>query len=133
MTPIMVILPIKLVSLKNKREHWAPRAKRTKYHRWLAYAAVRARIIATTASYRSALNVMPIAVTMTRLASRKLDTGDNLSLSCSAVRDGVADVLGINDNDPRIEWRYGQRKPVASDGLGGGKHGCEIRIEGRPA
>lgn len=48
-------------------------------------------------------------VTITRLSARELDS-DNLESSQKAVRDGVADALGIDDRDPRVTWLYAQEK-----------------------
>lgn len=52
---------------------------------------------------------LPVVVTLTRVAPRALDD-DNLAYSFKAIRDGVADGLGVRDNDPRVSWRYEQRK-----------------------
>jgi hypothetical protein len=35
---------------------------------------------------------------------------DNLRGATKSCRDGVADWLGINDNDERVVWLYQQRK-----------------------
>ena len=48
-------------------------------------------------------------ITLTRLASRKLDS-DNLATALKAVRDGVADALNLDDGDERLDWRYAQEK-----------------------
>ena len=53
---------------------------------------------------------LPCVVTLTRIAPRALDC-DNNQISMKAVRDGVADRLGVDDRDPRVTWRYGQEKP----------------------
>jgi len=53
----------------------------------------------------------PCVVLMTRIApSSGLDAHDNLKGSQKACVDGVADWLGIRDNDPRVEWRYSQER-----------------------
>lgn len=50
-------------------------------------------------------------VTMTRIApSKGLDEHDNLRSALKHACDSVADWLGLNDNDPRIDWKYGQRR-----------------------
>ncbi len=94
---------LRLVSVANKREHWSKRAKRTKEHRAIALAAVHGSV------HDPALLLQVTAVRITRIAPRQLD-GDNLQSSAKALRDGIADALGINDNDPRIEWQYAQEK-----------------------
>jgi hypothetical protein len=67
---------------------------------------------------------LPVVVTLTRVASRALDD-DNWVGAAKAVRDGVADWLHVNDNDPRVTWRYDQRKGAQ------GEYAVEIRLEAR--
>lgn len=64
----------------------------------------------------------PIVITITRVAPGALDS-DNLASSAKHVRDGVADWLGLNDNDKRLRWEYSQRKE------GRKCYGVEIRIQ----
>lgn len=40
-------------------------------------------------------------------AARMLDS-DNLAGAFKAVRDGVAEAMGIDDGSERLEWRYAQ-------------------------
>lgn len=91
-----VTLPLRLHSTANLREHWAAKAKRTKHHR-------------QTAKLMCKDFGLPCIVTITRIAPRQLDD-DNLASCCKATRDGVADRLGIDDRDPRVQWRYKQAK-----------------------
>jgi hypothetical protein len=49
----------------------------------------------------------PYTVMLSRVAPRKLDD-DNLRGALKAVRDGVADALGLDDRHPLIEWHYAQ-------------------------
>lgn len=63
---------------------------------------------------------LPCVVTLTRLAARSLDD-DNLAGGFKAVRDGVAEWLRVNDNDPRVTWRYAQEKHKG--------YACRIAIE----
>ena len=93
---ITITLPIHTVSEANRRDHWRVRAKRARLHRMTAYA--------WTPRFG-----LPCVVTMIRVGVRSLDS-DNLQGALKATRDGVADRLGVPDNDPRIEWRYGQAK-----------------------
>ncbi len=90
-------IPIRLWSTMNMREHWARRAKRSAQHRAAAI------IIPKSAC------ILPAVVTITRVAPKPLDT-DNLAASAKGLRDGIADRFGVKDNDPRIEWRYAQRR-----------------------
>lgn len=77
-------------------------------------------------SNREAIPVLPVVVTLARIAPRALDD-DNLAFAFKAIRDGVADGLGVRDNDPRVSWRYTQAKPAR-----GGAPAIEIAIEARP-
>lgn len=86
-------LPIRLISTANAREHWAIKAKRAKLHR------------AATIVIKK--HPLPCVVELIRVGKRKLD-GDNLQNSAKALRDGIADRLGADDADPRIEWKYDQ-------------------------
>lgn len=121
---ISLILPIRTVSESNARGHWATRARRAKPQRRAAGLAVRAvcplewvqrRPRPKTASER---NLVPaigeaechnVSVLLVRVAPRLLDD-DNLRGALKAVRDGVADALGTDDRDPRIQWAYTQRQ-----------------------
>jgi hypothetical protein len=87
-------LPIRLDSVANLREHWAVRHKRAKAHRMAALAIKP--------------HPLPCVVTITRIAPRRLDEHDNLPRACKALVDGIADRLGVKDNDTRVEWRYSQ-------------------------
>lgn len=113
---MVVTLPIKIESTANKREHWAARAARAKSHRVQAWAELRY-------AYDSAPRLLgPVVVTLTRVATRDLDS-DNLAIGFKSVRDGVADWLGVNDNDKRIEWRYAQERGAPKE------YACRIEIK----
>lgn len=57
------------------------------------------------------------------MAPRELDDDGNVT-SLKAVRDGVADALGMkSDRDPRVTWRYAQRKGAVRE------YAVEIKIE----
>jgi hypothetical protein len=57
----------------------------------------------------SRAQMVPAVVTLTRVSAGRLD-GDGLQASFKAIRDGVADSLGVNDGGPFVEWRYLQEK-----------------------
>lgn len=92
------IMPIIVRSEPNERCHWAEKAARAKRQRETAYTLARKAI------------PLPCVVELVRLIPRggKAYDTDNLIAGCKAARDGIADKLGIRDNDPRVEWRYGQ-------------------------
>ena len=101
---IEVQLRMRTVSTLNAREHWSARAKRARFERQLAYF--------TLLGTRAEAPAGRVRVTLTRVVpprGRMLDS-DNLHGSLKAVRDGVADWLQRQDNDPGIEWRYAQAK-----------------------
>lgn len=107
-----VYIPIKTASGLNNREHWRARAHRVKGERQTAALMVPAR-------------TLPCVVVMTRLSVGALDD-DNLQGAMKSIRDGIADKLGINDNDPRVTWLYAQRKCKR------GEFGVEVTIQGKP-
>jgi len=114
-------VPVRLVSLLNAREHHMARARRAKTQRTAAHTIARdhvSELIETTLS---------LTVTITRIAPRELDD-DNLAGSAKHVRDGIADALGIDDGDKRIQWRYEQAKFT---GPHRGGYSCAVRIEVR--
>ena len=98
-----VILPIATVSEANRRDHWAIKAKRAKRHRFVAHAMCRSV-------------PLPATVRLVRMSSRALDD-DNLRGALKAVRDGVADRLGVDDRDPRVTWQYDQERHAGLKGV----------------
>lgn len=97
---IEIRVPIKIVSVANLRLHWAVKAKLAKSHRSKAFSAL-ASVAAPPAP--------PCTLVLTRIAPRLLD-GDNLQSAFKAVRDGVADWLGVDDGHKGLDWQYNQRK-----------------------
>jgi hypothetical protein len=96
---IEVEIDMKVVSMANMRMHWAVKAKLVKSQRQKAFNAL-ASVAAPPAP--------PCTIVLTRVAPRALD-GDNLQSGFKAVRDGVADWLGIDDGSQLVEWQYRQR------------------------
>lgn len=114
---IVVTIPIRTVSEANSHQHWRHRQKRAKSQRVTAYACTRTDIIESRIPGDRAL-----VVTLTRISPRPLDD-DNLASSQKHVRDGVADALGIDDRDPRVTWRYAQRRGAK------GQYAVEVTIK----
>jgi len=108
-----VHLPIQTVSEANGRDHWRVKAKRA--HRQRHAARCLTPIVC-----------LPVVVKLTRLSRSRLDD-DNLRGALKAVRDGVADAFGIQDNDPRLRFEYDQAP--RGDQLQGSVM-VEIRSEG---
>jgi hypothetical protein len=96
---IEVEMDMKIVSMANVRMHWAVKAKLVKSQRQKAFNAL-ASVAAPPA--------LPCTIVLTRVAPRALD-GDNLQSGFKAVRDGVADWLGVDDRSKQVEWQYRQR------------------------
>jgi hypothetical protein len=104
MTPISIVLPLRIQSLNAKLSALHPihRGKRTAEERFVTRAAlwgVRPRLREVVARGSR------LAITLTRIAPRWLDD-DNLAGACKAVRDGVADAIGLDDRDHRLRWAY---------------------------
>jgi hypothetical protein len=101
---IIVSLPLRIVSEANARDHWTKSAKRAREQRGVTAFALRPKLTSAVVKPQRMT-----VVTLTRQGPRSLDS-DNLQRALKAVRDGVADALGMDDADPRIEWRYGQER-----------------------
>lgn len=89
-----------LKSETNQREHWASKARRVKAQRQHVAWAFKAE--------RPDRPELPVIVKLTRIAPRRLDD-DNLRAAFKAVRDQVAEWLGVDDADPQVEWHYEDR------------------------
>lgn len=81
--------------------HRHERARMTKMHREQAWKHMRIHGPGPS-------DLSNVTVTLTRYSAGTLDD-DNLRGSLKAIRDGVADWLGVPDNDPRVTWAYAQR------------------------
>lgn len=103
---ISVRLPLRTVSEANVKEHWAVRRKRTNLQRAMVSTAI--SMSTADEDMERITSSSPIMVKITRIGKRRLDC-DNLARSNKAIRDGIADALGIDDGDERIRWHYGQR------------------------
>ncbi len=93
-----VVMPIRTVNSLNRRGHWAAKAHTAKKQRHAAYWML----------YTSPKPSPPCAITLTRIAPRKLDS-DGLAASFKHVQDGIADWLGIDDGSDLLTWAYQQR------------------------
>lgn len=84
-------------------------------------AALKTAVAAALASLGTV--PLPATVTLTRLGGKKLDT-DNLTRSLKAARDVVSErLLGVDDADPRVRFRYRQLPAWGT--------GTRIRVEHR--
>lgn len=101
--PIIVNIPIKTGSGLNDRMHWRKRARFVRSERDTACMMVKPQLAMLDRS------PLPAIVTITRHSAGTLDD-DNLQGALKSVRDGIADALGVKDNDKRIYWFYRQAK-----------------------
>lgn len=96
MLTLVFEVPVDVIG-PNAREHRLETARRVKQER-------QAALLTAKAFYVRPMRAEEIAkVTMTRLGPRRMDD-DNLAAAMKAVRDGIADALGVDDGDPRIMW-----------------------------
>lgn len=82
----------------NGRLHWAVRKRKTDTIR---------RVVRWAWLGQPAKPWLPCTVTLVRIGPRTMDD-DNNAGALKAVRDEVAKLLGVDDGDPRITWRYAQ-------------------------
>ena len=105
-TTLCFQIPLEVISEANRRDHWRVKAARAKRQR--SVIALHCRSLTGKPK--------PAEVMLTRLAPRKLDD-DNLSSAFKAVRDEVAKLMGFDDRNEMVTWRYGQRKPDCFEGI----------------
>lgn len=98
-------LPIRTQTECNTGGHWAPKARRAKEQRETTCLVIQSML-----PKQKLPDGAFVTVTMTRIAPTSLDVGDNLNSSFKHIRDGIADVIGWDDKDPRYTWKYDQRK-----------------------
>lgn len=98
--------PVRIESEMNRREHWAARRRRfADQERAVSYSWPKPRY----RDYGAADGNAKVLVTLTRIAPRPLDQ-DNLVGGFKAVVDEIARVIGIDDGDKRMTYRYEQGK-----------------------
>jgi hypothetical protein len=103
---LTVTIPLQTVSETNTHTHWRARQRRAKLQRETVEAYLWEALALEGHAWPGDV---PLTVRLTRVSPRLLDD-DNLQGSQKAIRDGVADFLGIDDRDPRVRWRYAQRR-----------------------
>lgn len=92
-----VVVPVRTENpLNGTHGHWRVKAAARKRQRRAAH------LMCPPAA-------LPCTVRLVRLSAGTLDD-DNLRGALKAIRDGVADRLGVPDNDPRVRWEYGQER-----------------------
>lgn len=104
-------LGCRVVSEMNQRGHWAERHRR--------FVMQKNHLIAVIYDWRQFPFAFPVCVTFVHVG-RAMDD-DNLAGSFKGLRDAFAEWVQVDDADPRITWKYEQRKGTPA--------GVEIRIE----
>jgi hypothetical protein len=105
---IEFVIPVQTISESNARGHHMAKARRVKEHRTAArHIAANAIADMWPTEMKRPNNVRRAIVTLMRVGKKNLDS-DNLLAALKAVRDGVADALGIDDGSDRVQWHYGQ-------------------------
>lgn len=107
---LKLILLIRLESEANMHDGWRKKAQRTATNRMFAKIEVLSKL--NEKDRRGIRNAPEICVHLTRIAPRPLDD-DNLSRAFKAVRDGIADAMGIGDKAEEYRWVYHQRSDKA--------------------
>lgn len=93
-----VTIPMELPSIANLRLHWRAMDRLKKQQKQAVAVAM----------HGTAIPVLPVVVTLTRIGLRRLDS-DNLASAFKYVRDSVAACYGVDDGDERYTWVYQQR------------------------
>jgi hypothetical protein len=103
---LRVEFPMRTVSLNRRPAHWAAASRRAKKERRQTYFEMRSAF----SGQMTLEEIMgPILIRLIRTGpSSGLDSHDNLRGSFKAVVDGIADWLGIKDDDPRLHFEYAQ-------------------------
>lgn len=101
-------IPIRTVPLSNSRPaHWSQRHRHVKAERKATWAAALRAKLEKLKPWETA------TVTMRRVSRGTLDD-DNLPVALKAVRDQLAEHLGLpHDADPRVKWVVEQERRVA--------------------
>lgn len=102
-----IIIPLRLGRGQNDRPgHWSKRHRQVKAER---------DAVGYVLNTQPRRPLLPCVVTIIRVRPMRgnmLD-GDNLVGACKSVRDEIARWLGLDDADPRVTWRYDQRRADA--------------------
>ena len=115
---IVRVLPVRIVSEANVREHWRKVAQRKQSHRRTALLMLRATPCPCSDEQ--------ITITLTRIAPRTLDD-DNLASGLAGCQDGVSQWLGVVGVNNRTRWIYRQRRGQV------GEYAVEIVVQWEPA
>lgn len=120
---VRVTLPLRANNPSNgSHGHWPVVARNRAQARSLVHLALPGHL-------RGARLSWPILVTLVRMSPSSGLDDDNLRGALKAVRDQVAEELGLaNDRDPRVTWEYGQERASRRDLTLANGYGVRIEI-----
>lgn len=99
-------IPIRTISEANARGHWSKRARRARAQRRMAGMITSSEMVRYLCD--NPMDSMTVfRIKLTRIGKGKMDS-DNLAGAMKAIRDGIAEAIGIDDGDDRMRWEYGQ-------------------------
>lgn len=112
---VLFVMPVRVVSEANEREHWRTRHNRKKaqqeeLRKW--WQAANAYVLSSVS--------LPCTVRLLRIGPKRLDS-DNLAGSFKHVQDAIAREIGVDDGDERVKWEYEQ--------CAVGKRVYQVRVE----
>lgn len=120
---VTVEVPIKTPNMTNRREHHMARHRRAKAQRAATTLALKTfrhhtaygvKAMLALLGEEPRLEFMPsdrrLVVALTRRSPGTLDQHDNLRAALKSVVDAVASYFGVDDSNPKLEWRYAQTK-----------------------
>jgi hypothetical protein len=112
---IQFVIPIRVVSEANQREHWRVKYRRKNEQQYIT-------ILLLGDALRRARKSFPVPATvrLVRLGAKALDV-DNLAGSFKHVQDAIARYVEVDDGDPRVKYEYAQEP--------NGKREYSVRVE----
>lgn len=93
-------LPVRTYGPNGSHGHWSVTAKRRKELRFATLAFLRCNV--------GAAPFLPSTIVITRVGKQRMDD-DNVAYACKGLRDAIAEWLGIDDGDERVDWIYRAR------------------------
>lgn len=120
----MIVIPIRTAPGLNVREHWRARARRVRSERLAAGMVLNSQ----------PRPPIPCTVRLTRVAPSNGLDDDNLAGALKAVRDQVADWLGVDDKDrATVRYVYAQRRGPWAVEVEFGEQSTEAEFRALPA
>lgn len=96
-----------LFNAANQYEHFRARAARVKQEKGMLITLLRPQILNL---------LLPVSISLIRIAPRRLDDSDNLRMAFKSFKDCIASMFlpdlqpGRADDLPCFEWHYAQQK-----------------------